>query len=270
LICFGCPVEFRQESIWVGPMKVDFERPPDFRLDVSDPMFRRHEKLYMAMADAAGKDDFLVGQPCALPACDLLSAMLGGEEYLLALVDHASWIEQATMQLAEGRAQAFEYFRDRLAGRHDFWYGLAGWMPFWAPEPFHGTQSDVSCMMSPEMFDRFVLPELELLGRRFGAMWYHLDGGDASQHLPRLLSLPYMRVIQYNPAPFEPQNGPELLPIYRQIQAAGKIVHLALPVENVEPLVRSLDPRLTMLHVWCDTPASGRKLLEDMRGWTRG
>jgi hypothetical protein len=42
----------------------------------------------------------------------------------------------------------------------------------------------------------------------YGALWYHLDGGDARQHLPRLLSLPYLRVVQYTPAPCEPPNGP--------------------------------------------------------------
>ena len=63
-------------------------------------------------------------------------------------------------------------------------------------------------MLSPAMFDRFVVPELDVYGEDHGALWYHLDGGDARQHLPRLLSLPYLRVVQYVPAPFEPPNGP--------------------------------------------------------------
>jgi hypothetical protein len=117
------------------------------------------------------------------------------------------------------------------------------------------------------MFDRFVVPELDVYGSDGGALWYHLDGGDARQHLPRLLSLPYMRVVQYTPAPCEPPNGPAHLPMYRQIQAAGKIIHIELPRQNVEPLLRELDPGLLMLQTYCPSRADGERLLEQSAGW---
>jgi len=143
-------------------------------------------------------------------------------------------------------------------------------MPYWVPEPFNATQSDVSCMLSPELFDRFMLPELEVYGREYGALWYHLDGGDARQHLPRLLSLPYLRVLQYTPAPGEPPNGPGHLEMYRQVQSAGKILHLQLPRENIEPLVRELDPALLMLDTWCPSRDEGERLLQQSIQWASG
>ena len=104
-------------------------------------------------------------------------------------------------------------------------------------------------------------------GEEFGALWYHLDVGDARQHLPRLLSRPYTRVIQYVPRPSEPDNGPGHLDLYREIQEAGRIVHVYLPKENVEPLVRELDPRLLMLQTNCDSVDEGEELLESARSW---
>jgi hypothetical protein len=103
-------------------------------------------------------------------------------------------------------------------------------------------------------------------------MWYHLDGEDARQHLPRLLSLPYMRVIQYVPRPGEPPNGPQHLDLYRQIQRAGCIVHVSVPVENVEPLVDELDPALIMLQTRCETVREGEQLLGSLgdRSGVRG
>ncbi len=124
-------------------------------------------------------------------------------------------------------------------------------------------------MLSPEMFDRFVVPELDVHGQEHNALWYHLDGGDAKQHLPRLLSLPYLRVIQYTPAPGEPDNGPDHLEMYKQIQAAGRIVHVELPWQNVEPLVRELDPALLMLHTSCPSRDEGERLLEQSVAWSR-
>jgi hypothetical protein len=124
-------------------------------------------------------------------------------------------------------------------------------------------------MLSPEMFERFVVPELDVYGQAHNALWYHLDGGDAKQHLPRLLSLPYLRVIQYVPAPFEPPNGPGHLEMYQQIQAAGRIVHIQVPAENVESLVRELDPSLLMLDTWVPSRAEGERLLEQAVAWAQ-
>jgi hypothetical protein len=113
------------------------------------------------------------------------------------------------------------------------------------------------------------VPELDVCGRECGALWYHLDGRDAQQHLPRLLSLPYMRVIQYTPTPAEPPNGPEHLDFYRRIQAAGRIVHIAVEPAQVEPLCRELDPSRLMLTTSCGSPQEGRQLLADAVRWTR-
>ncbi|MFH1571214.1 MAG: hypothetical protein ABIL09_24715, partial [Gemmatimonadota bacterium] len=76
-----------------------------------------------------------------------------------------------------------------------------------------------------------------------------------------------LRVLQYTPAPREPDNGPEHLDFYRQVQAAGKILHLALPAAHVEPLVRALDPALMLLQTHCGSIAEGEALLGAAEGW---
>ena len=76
-------------------------------------------------------------------------------------------------------------------------------------------------------------------------------------------------VVQYTPAPSEPPNGPEHLEMYRRIQAAGRIVHIQVPAQNVEPLVRALDPALLMLDTWVPSRAEGEQLLEQCVKWTQ-
>ena len=78
-----------------------------------------------------------------------------------------------------------------------------------------------------------------------------------------------MRVIQYVPTPSEPPNGPGQLDLYREIQAAGKIVHVQVAKEHVEPLVRALDPSLLMLDTRCESIDQGRELLAAARQWCR-
>ncbi len=269
VVCLGGMPRFEAHTIWFETQSVDFSQTTPFRHDPDSPWMAKYRKLLLALCAAAGKNEFLVGKPGGLPANDLLSMLMGTQEFLVALLDDPDWMAEAIRIGAEDQARVRLEMQQRMrdAG-HEYWYGNAGWMAFWAPEPFISTQSDVSCMLSPEMFDRFVLPELEIYAEAFGPVWYHLDGGDACQHLPRLLSLPFLKVLQYTPAPCEPPNGPGHLEMYKQIQAAGKIVHIELPVHHVEPLVRELDPALLMLDTRVSSPAEGEHLLAQARIWT--
>ena len=268
--CYGATPRFSFATIWHDPIAVDWDAPPEFAPATAAPWVARLETLYRAVLAEAGWDGFLVGRPCLLPGNDLLAGILGPEPFLTSLYDRPAWMREAILTLARNQVALLRHFAAIAGAVHAFPYGNAGWMPFWVPEEYISTQSDVSCMLAPEMYDEFILPELDLLGREFGAVWYHLDGHHAGQHLPRLCSLPYLRVIQYTPAPDEPPNGPEHLPLYRTIQRAGKIVHIQLPAQHVEPLVRALDPALLVLDTWAETPADAEALLADAVRWTRG
>ncbi len=267
VVSLGGRPQFSEATIWFAPVEVDFGRPAPFRHDPDDVWVRKHAAAYRALVRAAGRDDFLVGSPCLLSANDLLAQHLGPARFLLALRDHPDWMAAAIRTGAAEMSRARQELAALARATHEFWYGTAGWMPFWAPEPFVSTQSDVSCMLSPADFDRFVLPEVELHGQSYGALWYHLDGADARQHLPRLLSLPFLRVLQYTPAPHEPPNGPAHLEFYRQVQRAGKILHLDVPAAHVEALVRQLDPARLLLQTHCPSVAAGERLLAAARRW---
>jgi hypothetical protein len=249
-------------------MDFDLERPPEFVLDLDNPWIRKYERLLGAVLDVAGRDDFLVGSASGLPSNDMLALMMGTENFLLALADYPEWMRAAIGQLANNWAAIKKRIRSRVAATNDFSYGVAGWAPFWGPHPFVSWQSDVSCMVSPEMYEQFILPDLDLAGNEFGKVWYHLDGPDAIKHLPSILSRVFVRVVQYVPGTGSEPNGPAYLDLYRKIQVAGRIVHINLPAGNVEPLVRELDPGLLCLHVHCQKEQEAEELLAAAQRWT--
>lgn len=270
VMCLGGTPRFRPDTIWFETQHVDFDAPSPFRHDTSNIWVRKYRALLLAVCKEAGCNDFLVSTSAGLPPNDLISMLMGTHAFMLALADHPEWMAEAILTGAHDKLTVLRQGQSlvREAG-HAFWYGNAGWMPFWAPEPYISTQSDCSCMLSPEMFDRFIVPELDVYGQEHNALWYHLDGGDAKQHLPRLLSLPYMRVVQFVPTPNEPDNGPGHMEMYKQIQAAGRIVHIDVPRQNVEPLVRELDPALLILQTTCPSREEGERLLEQSVAWSR-
>lgn len=269
VVSLGGKPHFDERTIWFDTRQPDFSVPPPWTYRASDPWTVKFHALHSAVAEEAGFDDFLLGSPCFLPANDLISMHMGTEPFLLALMDHPEWMRQAIVTGAREMLRAKRDAWQLVKSRHAYWYGIPGWMPFWAPDPFLSTQSDVSCMMSPDLYEEFIVPELDVYGGEFGAVWYHLDGRDARQHLPRLLSLPYLRVIQYTPTPTEPPNGVAHLDFYRRIQDAGRIVHITVEPDQVEPLCRALDPSRLMLSTHCDSPEEGRRLISNAVQWSR-
>lgn len=267
---YGATPHFPAETIWFEPIQVDWDHPPTFDLNWDDPYFHKCMAIHEALLKAAGKDNFLVGQCGGMPATDMLAFVIGTENVLLSMAERPEWTRQAILKLASNWIALNRRFFEVSKRTNDFWYGIPGWMPFWMPELFISTQSDISCMISAEMYDRFIVPELELSARAFNNIWYHLDGQSAFQHLPRLLSLPYMKVIQFTPEAGTPPNGPAHLEFYKKIQAAGRIVHIQLPAENIEPLCKALDPALLMMETNCQSIREADELLATAVRWTSG
>jgi len=268
LNCLGGTPCFDANTIWFETVAVDFTKPSPFRHDPQNIWTKKYQKLFLALAREAGADDFCVSYGAGLPVNDLLSMLMGTEQFLMALIDEPDWMERAILDGARDNIALKKAHGEMIRSAGHQMRGITGWMPFWAPEPFHVFQSDVSCMLSPELFERFVIPELLLVAQANGPIWYHLDGGDARHHLPRLLSLPEVRVVQYTPAPCEPPNGIAHLEMYQQIQKAGKIVHIAVAQRDIQPLAEILDPSLLMLHTDCANSAEGEQLLSQMVRWT--
>jgi len=122
-------------------------------------------------------------------------------------------------------------------------------------------QSDVSCMISPSMFEEFVAPELEEMTSWLDGSIYHLDGPDALQHLDRLLALDELRAIQWTPGTGQ-ETGLAWLDLYKRIQAAGKAVVISLEYDEVETAVRELVPEELFILTGAPSPADAEALLE--------
>lgn len=269
VICYGATPRFNWDTIWHEPLTIDWDNPPVFSEPWDDLWFKRYAAAYQAVLDVAGWDDFMVGFACGLPANDLLVGIISNNEFLLNLYERPEWMKEAIITISRHQIKVIRHFLAMAEKSHAFPRGNPQWMTFWAPESYYPTQSDVSCMLSPEMFDEFIVPELDQIAAACGKMWYHLDGARARQHLPRLLSLPYMKVIQFVPEPDFPPNGEDWLDLYREIQAAGKIVHIGIAPDRIEPLVRQLDPGLLCLDTWAGSPAEAEELLQAAERWTK-
>ena len=83
--------------------------------------------------------------------------------------------------------------------------GRTPWAPIWSPRRTYMLQCDFAYMVSPAMFERFVVPDLVACCERMEDGFYHLDGKGQIAHLPHLCRMERLRGIQWIPGDGQPE-----------------------------------------------------------------
>ena len=117
--------------------------------------------------------------------------------------------------------------------------GTTPWAPIWSPKRTYMLQSDFSFMISPKMFEKFVLPDLEACCERLDHAFYHLDGKGELPHLDMMLSIERLRGIQWIPGAGQPKAN-EWLPLLKRIRDAGKLCQVYVTPEGARQIVREI------------------------------
>ncbi len=139
--------------------------------------------------------------------------------------------------------------------------GINCWGPCWSPSRGYLLQSDFSYMISPAMFERFVLPDLSACCDQLDYPFYHLDGKGQLPHLDMLLSLSKLRGIQWVPGDGQPQVE-HWLTLIKRILDAGKLCQVYVSAAGALSILRELGGKGLALSInETLTPAQGIDLL---------
>jgi 5-methyltetrahydrofolate--homocysteine methyltransferase len=122
------------------------------------------------------------------------------------------------------------------------------WADVYAPGRCEMVQCDFAVMLSPEMFERFVMPYLRRMTGYMDRSCYHLDGTPQTRFLEQLCSLPKLHAIQWNPEPPAPPPL-EWLGFFREVRRRGRSLWIACDGDTAIELTRALGPDGLMLHV---------------------
>ena len=109
-------------------------------------------------------------------------------------------------------------------------------------------QSDFAYMISPAMFERFILPDLQACCDTLDHAFYHLDGKGQIRHLDQLLAIKNLHGIQWIPGDGAPPPH-EWLPLLKRIRDAGKLCQLFVSPEGAQTIVRELGGRGFALYI---------------------
>lgn len=167
---------------------------------------------------------------------DILSAVMGPQRLLMELLDNPTGVRKTMDSLYLVWEKVFDEVTGIImedgytAYTH---YNLLG----------RGTtsvlQSDISCMLSEDMFDEFELPYLRMQAEKLDNVIYHLDGPGAVRHLDSLLRIENINTIQWVPGAGAPGNADEMYhAMYERIIDAGKGLYVFLNPEEIPGFIK--------------------------------
>ncbi len=246
-VWFEAPDELSLEEIAARPLRED------------DPWWRRTRQLTELIAGRA-PGRYLAGLTDLNSVCDILCHLRGTQRVLFDLMDTPEMVQRATAHIQHIWLECFEELT-RIVTSHQ--EGACNWMSVWFPGRGGDVQCDFSAMLSPRMFEEFVLPQLAEECRALDHSLYHLDGPGQLAHLELLLELPELGGIQWVPGAGNPGTGsPHWFPLYRRILEQGKLLLLqGMDRADVEGVLEAIPSPGLLIETRCDSEQEVRELL---------
>jgi hypothetical protein len=258
----GAEVHPAWDTTWFSPVRAGPVAGLRVTADWQNPWWTRACEVTRAAVERWGAQ-LAVGITDLGGNLDLLSHLRGAQELLLDMVDAPDEIDRLVGETTRLWLDCFDRLCDLVSpGR-----GITCWGPLWSAGRGYMLQSDTAYMISPKMFARFVLPDLEACTAAMEYAFYHMDGRGQIRHLDALLSIPRLRGIQWVPGDGNPA-AEGWLPLLERIRSAGKLCQVTVSPQGALTIIRELggagfcfnisEPQLT--------PEEGRAFLEQLRG----
>lgn len=170
---------------------------------------------------------------------DILASFRETEGLLFDLIDHPEHVERLVSRITQ---LWLRYYDELDVLIRPACRGTSCWTPIWSTGRTYMLQSDFGYMISPGMFERFVMPDLIACCDYLDHGFYHLDGKGQIAHLDLLLSIPRLRGIQWIPGDGQPPPD-QWLSLLKRIRDGRKLCQVFVSPEGARTIVRNLGGR---------------------------
>jgi hypothetical protein len=240
---------------WSVPFVENWEYVLPLKIQEDHPLWQRMLEFYRKAADRMAGKMLLVFLDLHTNM-DLLAAIRGPQQRCVDLMDQPEVIDEA---MESARAIFPEIWNAiSKAGRMDeFGY----YHHCYSMEGAATLQCDFCCMISPEMFRRWVLPALEEEAEIVKRVVYHWDGPEAVIHIDDLVASKGLHTLSYVPGA---GHGGHIdhLNLLKRVQKGGKAVHAGGSPEQIKLMHRELKPEKVLYTTRAKSQAEAEELLD--------
>jgi 5-methyltetrahydrofolate--homocysteine methyltransferase len=223
------------ETVWFSPAKPIAIQDLHFEYDPDNLWWKRVKQLTVAFIERYGAM-LQVSHTDLGGNLDVLASFRDTQGLLFDVLDAPAEVDRL---VAEITALWLRYYDELDAIIRPACRGTSSWAPIWTTGKTYMLQSDFSYMISPKMFERFVLPDLTACCEALTHGFYHLDGKGEIPHLDMLLSIQRLRGIQWIPGDGQPTPD-QWLPLLQRIRQGGKLCQVFVTPEGALHIVKNL------------------------------
>ncbi len=223
------------ENVWFWPVKKQEIQDIHLEYDAQNPWWQRVQAVTAAITRRYG-NMMPVGITDLGGNLDILASFRETQNLLFDCLDHPDEVDRQVSQITR---LWLRYYDELYQANRPFSRGSSSWTPLWSPGKTYMLQSDFCYMISPAMFERFVLPDLENICNYLDHGFYHLDGKGEIAHLDMLLSIQRLRGIQWIPGDGQPTPD-QWLALLKRIRDGGKLCQVFVSPEGALHIVRNL------------------------------
>lgn len=231
----GAGVDVDENTVWFEPVANDDLEDIQPHYDPGNYWWRWVRAMTQAGVERWG-DQVAVATTDLGGGTDIIASLRGTQSLLYDLYDAPEEVERLVGEISHLWLRYYNELDEMIRSTHN---GSTYWAPMWAPGRYAMLQSDFSYMISPEMFEQFVLPELTFLCDHLEYPFYHMDGKGQVNHLDILLSIENLGGIQWVPGAGAPPPE-EWLPLLKRIRDAGKLCQVFVTPKGALTIAREL------------------------------
>ena len=213
----GAKLDNSSGRVWFFPEEEKEIHEIHVKYDPDNIWSRRIKDIYRAGLER-WNGSVIMGMPDLGGVLDIAASLYGSEELLFALLDEPGEVHRLREEIHTAWHEAYNDFANVLMAQG----GYSDWSLLLSKTPSYILQSDFSYMISPAMFEEFVIDNLREDTQRLSHTIYHLDGIGELRHLDSILSLKNLNAVQWVYGDGQPGPMHWLEDVYRKIQKAGK------------------------------------------------
>jgi DNA-binding FadR family transcriptional regulator len=247
----GCPIRAGRESFTSRPwLQSPAEALERVVFDPESAWLKKYLEFTAALVQRS-RGRYPVGMPIMRGPTDMLGALLGQQEMVLALMMEDPALMRRLVERVTRAFLAVIAAQNRLIPPFHGGTSL-GFYHVWAPGPSIWFQDDLSAILSPNVYREFFLDSARMILEGVPHTAVHLHPASFFI-LDELLTLDGLKVVQVN----KDVGGPgvrDMLPVLSKImQTRGLILWGDLTIDDLETIKRRLPCRGLCLHVVAPT-----------------
>jgi len=240
----GARVHSVERTVWFEPP--DTRTPGELSFPFrSDTYWWQRIVALTEAAVAAWGDQVQVSHTDLGGNLDVIASFRTTENLLLDLYDSPEEIGRLVSEVTAAWIDYYDRLDHIIRPRSR---GTTPWAPIWSPDRTYMLQCDFAYMISPSMFERFVVPDIATCCQHLEHGFYHLDGPGQIPHIDLLLEIPRLRGIQWIPGDGNPPSE-RWIELLKRIIDGGMLCQLFVTAEGALEVVRNIGGKGFLLAV---------------------